>query len=282
MPDLNDPKTPLGVSRFQSIVAPDGTRSSAAAAWLGPKIVQSRKNLDILTGTTVTRLISDDDDEGDGKVKVLGVEVAQSRDGPRYVARAKHEVIVSQGAYGTPQLLLLSGIGPREQLESLGIKTRLDLAGVGARARDHPMASHVFKVKPGTSLQYLAHPLKVLPSLIRWLIWGDGPLRTNLAEAGAFVRAHEQPTAGQVATLSAQACTASGDGAPDLELITAPLYYLLPTGEAPKEPQDDYISIAPVVLRPTSEGSITLKSADPFDKAVIDPAFLKTEHDKKV
>lgn len=88
-----------------------------------------------------------------------GVEMAQRRDGPRYVAQARKEVVVCLGAYATPQLLLVSGIGAKEELDKIGVKMEIEVHGVGRGLRDHLMAGPTYKTIPGASGQYLTHPV---------------------------------------------------------------------------------------------------------------------------
>jgi choline dehydrogenase len=95
-----------------------------------------------------------------GNVKV--VELGQTRDGERFHVKAKKEVIVCMGSYGTPQLLLVSGIGPKDEVEKLGVKCAVDLAGVGKSLKDHLMVGPSYNCLPGTSGHYLLHPVKVV------------------------------------------------------------------------------------------------------------------------
>ena len=115
--------------------------------------MSARPNLSILTLTRVTRLRLDH-----GSVK--SVELAQTRDGEKYHVKAKREVLVCMGSYGSPQLLLVSGIGPKAEVEDLGVACQVDLAGVGKSLKDHLMAGPTYKTPPGTSGQYLSHPVK--------------------------------------------------------------------------------------------------------------------------
>lgn len=93
---------------------------------------------------------------------VKKVELAQTKDGERHYARAKKEVIVCLGAYGTPQLLLVSGIGGKEETEKAGSPQLVKLDGVGRNLKDHLMAGPTYKTTPGTSGHYLLHPVKAV------------------------------------------------------------------------------------------------------------------------
>jgi choline dehydrogenase len=99
-------------------------------------------------------------DKDNGSVKK--VELAQSRDGPRYYTTAKKEVVVCLGSYGTPQLLLVSGIGGKEETKKAGSDQLVALDGVGKNLKDHLMAGPTYKTTPGTSGHYLLHPVKAV------------------------------------------------------------------------------------------------------------------------
>ena len=150
-----------------------GRRWSTADAYLRPAL--KRPNLDLVTGA-----------------QVLGLELEQGRAvGVRYQARRGGvklsrggETILAAGALGSPQLLLLSGIGSAAQLEELGIPMALDLPGVGANLQDHPYAISVWDVPDGGSLADAERPRAMLEYLLR----RTGPLSSSVAEAFAFVR----------------------------------------------------------------------------------------------
>ncbi|GAA6010392.1 hypothetical protein JCM11491_006301 [Sporobolomyces phaffii] len=286
-PDLNIETNTVGITRFQATIDSTGQRSSTSAAYL-PKKVFTRANLSILTGTTVTKLLLSDDNS-----KAIGVELAQS-DGAasqRYTAFAKKDVVVALGSFGSPQLLLASGIGRKETLDKAGVEQKVAVNEVGENLRDHVLAITAFKAKKGTSLQYLTNPLKTLPHLARWMYNGTGALSTNLAEAGAFLRSSDVEADGTVSpagqglntgVVSSDIVNSSGVTSPDLEIIDAPLYYAHHALEAPPNPSDDYFTLASTVLRPYSRGTVTIKSGSTFDKPIIDPRYFSDERDMKV
>lgn len=152
--DYNLDRGRSGISRFQATVDSGGTRASTSAAYL-PASVSARPNLSILTLALVTKLQV----EGD---RVTSVELAQSKDGARYYAKAKKEVVVCSGAYCTPQLLQVSGIGPKAEIEKLGVELVVELDGVGKGLKDHLMAGPSYKTIPGVSGHYLLHPVKAV------------------------------------------------------------------------------------------------------------------------
>ncbi|GAA6064295.1 hypothetical protein JCM10212_002475 [Sporobolomyces blumeae] len=308
-PDLNDELNTTGVTRFQATVDAKGQRSSTSAAYLTPKVF-ARPNLSILTGTTCTKLLlvdvdpdAGDGNDGDDKTKCVGVELGQtaSSDGPRWHAFATRDVVVSLGSFGSPQLLQCSGIGAKETLARAGVECRVELDAVGKGLRDHVLAITTFKANKGTSLQYLTNPIKTLPSLARWLYNGTGPLSTNLAEAGAFLRSEDVERDGSVVvgdparrgegktetTETARVVrkgetNCSGDKSPDLEIINAPLYYVNHALTPPPVASDDYFTLASTVLRPFSRGTVEILSGSTFDKPRIDPNYFADERDVKV
>jgi choline dehydrogenase len=163
-------------------------------------------------------------------------------------ARSRREVVLAAGAIDTPKLLLLSGVGPREELERHGIAAVHVSPQVGRNLRDH-LANGVLATVDADTL-YTAERLRHLAA---WLALGRGPLASNVAEAAAFVRV--DPAA----------------PAPDLELIFAPVLFE-EEGTAP--PSQDGVTVAAVLLQPRSVGEVRLASADPFAPPEIDPRYL--------
>lgn len=157
--DYNLDRGRSGISRFQATVDSGGTRSSTSAAYLSAG-VSSRPNLSILTSTLVTRLLL----EGGS---VIGVELGQTKDGDRYYAKARKEVVVCLGSYATPQLLQVSGIGAKKDLEKIGVESKVNLDGVGHSLRDHLMAGPTYRTIRGASGHYLLHPVKAVSHYAR-------------------------------------------------------------------------------------------------------------------
>jgi choline dehydrogenase len=212
----------------------NGRRFSAADAYLKP--AKGRPNLDVLTGAQVARL----DIEGG---RVTGVRYRDKR-GREEVARADREVILSAGALGSPQLLMLSGIGPADHLREHGIEATADLPGVGANLQDHPYVICIWDMPGGGSLKDAEHPRY----LLEWLLRGSGPLSSTVAEAFAFVRSRP------------------GLPAPDLQFHVAPAYF---NDNGFDEYDGHAFSIGPVLVAPKSRGRVSLRSADPAAKPRI-------------
>ena len=223
-----------------------GRRSSTASAYLRP--ARRRRNFTVLTGAQATRVLMDGG-------RAIGAEYA--RDGRVEHVRTEREVVLSAGAVGSPQLLQLSGVGPGDQLRSLGIDVVVDAPGVGQNLRDHIVAGVLARTNEPLSLA----AAETKPNLVRYLTRRRGMLTSNVAEAAAFV--HTTPRL----------------PAPDLELIFAPALYL---DEGLTPPTEHGVSVGAVSLRPESAGAITLASADPFAHPLIRPNYVSTEGDLRV
>ncbi len=225
-----------------------GRRCSAAVAFLHP--VLHRPNLAVLTGRHATRIVFD------GR-RATGVEVEGP--GGRAQIDARAEIFLSAGVYGSPQLLLLSGVGPREELERHGIQLRHELPGVGASLVDHVDLALVYGSSDRTLMGItFGTALRAVPGYFQWRCRGKGLLTTNFAEAGAFLRTRE------------------GLERPDIQL-----HFVngLVDDHARRLHYGYGISCHVALLRPQSRGSVGLRSADPRAAPRIDPNFLAAEAD---
>jgi choline dehydrogenase len=244
--DLNDPDNE-GVGLVPTSTR-RGRRFSVADGYLRPAV--RRSNLTLMTNALATRLLVDGG-------RAVGVELAL--DGQAEEVRASREVIVTAGAIGSPALLLRSGIGPREELEALGVACVVDAGEVGKGLRDH-LANGILVATEGVETLYRAERLR---HLLSWLLLRRGPLTSNVAEAAAFVR------------------TDPSLPAPDLELVFAPVLF---EEEGLARPSRDGITVAAVLLQPHSVGEVRLRSDDPAEPPVIDPRYLTDPagHDTRV
>ncbi|EAU30767.1 predicted protein [Aspergillus terreus NIH2624] len=275
-PDVNTPNGTLGVTRFQTFIDSKGQRSSLATAYLGPE-VRKRPNLTIACGAHVTRLLVDR--LSSQEPLVFGVEFQTRRGGEFFQVHARREVILSAGAVNTPQILLLSGIGPKDELSKHGIPILRENSAVGRHLKDHLCPTPIIcKAKPGATLDYLGDTIKALPALAQWMLFGSGPLTHNAGEAAAFFRSWEHHPFPGSSKRTPPENHASGGVGPDLELIGAPLSFVHHGEEPPAEGGGIY-TLVPVGLRPQSTGTITLKSRDPFDHPIIDPKYLSDKGD---
>jgi choline dehydrogenase len=215
-----------------------GARWSTADAYLKPAL--QRKNLTLHTRAIATRVLFDG-------TRAVAVEFEQL--GARRVVRARREVVLCGGAINSPQLLMLSGIGDRDQLAEHGIDVVAEASGVGADLLDHLIVPIGFDV-PNDTLFTAEKPLELLNYFVR----RRGMLTSNVGEAYGFAKSREDLEH------------------PDLELIFAPAPYF---EEGLGDPYHRHaVVMGPILLKPYSRGTITLRSADPHAKPVIDPRYL--------
>jgi len=227
---------------FYQVTQRDGMRCSAAVAYLHP--VRERPNLVVETGAHVTRLLLDG-------TRVIGVEVDQHDS--LVEVRAEREVILSAGTYQSPQILLLSGIGPAADLELAGIPQVLELP-VGEGLVDH-IATWITYTTDEPSLL----SVETEENLVLLQTEGRGPLTSNFGEAGGFLR------------------TRGGLEAPDVQLHAIPI--LFPEAGAGEIRVDGW-ALSSCVLRPASTGSVKLRSRLPTAKPRILHNYLTTEEDR--
>jgi choline dehydrogenase len=224
----------------------DGKRCSTAEGYLKP--VLDRDNLTAETGAHATRVLFDGD-------RASGVEYEQG--GRRHQVTAD-EVILSGGAVNSPQLLLLSGIGPADHLEANGIEVREDLPGVGKNLQDHLFA---FTIHETTETDTVDEAEGLL-NLAKYFLFKSGPMTSNVAEGGAFTYADESAPA------------------PDLQYHFCP-GFVMDHGRANPEEGHGF-SLGATQTRPESRGEIRLHSGDPFDPPEIDPNYLSADPDLEV
>ena len=232
-----------GIGPYQ-VTHKNGERFSAAKAYLTPNL--GRKNLTVFTESHTTRVLFE------GK-RATGVEFRRA--GRLEQIGANHEVLMAAGALQTPQILMLSGVGPAAQLSRHGIGVIHDLPGVGQNLHDHVDAVQVvdapqLKDTFGVSLGGIGRVLKAIPE---WRSKRSGMLTTNFAEAGGFVKSQ------------------ASEAIPDLQLHFV-VGKLIDHGR--KTVFGHGYSAHVCVLRPQSRGSVTLASADPFAAPLIDPNFF--------
>jgi choline dehydrogenase len=242
--DFNGPRQD-GVGWYQ-VTQRAGRRCSAAAAYLHP-ITALRKNLTVLTEALVTKILI----EGD---RTTGVSYLHR--GEAAVARANAEVIVSGGVVNSPQLLMLSGIGPAEHLMQEGIGVVADSPGVGANLSDHPMLPVIWATPGVRGLWEKSGNAGIL----RWRLTHRGPLASNVTEAGGF--AHSEP----------------GLPAPDLQLHVLPAPF---RDQGLADPAQRAMTVLVGLVDVKSRGRIRLRSADPRHRPAIDPGYLSTEADAR-
>ena len=236
-----------GVGYFQ-LTASRGRRCSSAVAYL--KGARARPNLTILTHAMVQRLVL----EG---TRVSGVRI--SRQGVERTVSAAREVILSAGAIGSPQILQLSGIGPRELLAERGIDVVADVPEVGENLQDHLQIRAVYKTRrPVTLNDELSNPWQKLRAGLEYGARRTGPLSMAASQVYAFCR------------------TRLSNERPDIQYHFQPL-----SADSPGEGLHRFSAITASVcqLRPESRGHIRVRSASPADHPAIVPNYLSTDHD---
>ncbi len=249
-PDINGAQQ-LGVT-YTQVTQKNGERYSAAKAYLTPHL--SRPNLTVLTKATTHKVLFE------GK-RAIGVEYGLK--GKRYQIRCNREVILSAGAFGSPQILLLSGVGAKQDLDKHGIKQVHELPGVGENLQDHIDLVHTYKCLDkketfGVSLNMAVEMSKALP---KWIKERSGKISSNFAEGIGFL------------------CSDENIDIPDLEFI---LVVAIVDDHARKFHASHGYSSHVTLLRPKSIGKVKLNSADPYDSPRIDPAFFSHPDDMGV
>lgn len=245
-PDING-ATQEGVGYFQ-LTARNGRRCSAAVAYVKP--ARKRPNLRIVTRALTTRVLF----EGRRAVGVAW----RGLDGAEHTARARARVVLSAGAIGTPQILMLSGIGAAEHLRAHGITPLADLPGVGRNLQDHLQARLVFKCHRPTLNDEVRSPIDKLRIGLRYLANRSGPMTMAASLATGFLR-----TSPDVAT-------------PDIQFHIQPW-----SADSPSEGVHPFSAFTASVcqLRPESRGHLELASADPARAPIIHPNYLATPTD---
>lgn len=224
----------------------NGQRCSAAVGYLRPAL--ERDNLTAIPHAHVRRLTFD------GK-RCTGA--VYRKDGAETTVQARREVIVCGGAINSPQLLMLSGIGPAKALSGLGIDVMHDLPGVGQNLQDHLMVPVAYHSTQPVSLAAAQSE----EELAKFTADGRGMLTSNIGEAGGFVRLNQD------------------NPAPELQFHFAPGWFIF---HGFKNPEGHGITLLPSLVGTRSVGQLTLRSADPSDAPAIDPSFLAEKADLDV
>ena len=230
--------------------AADGVRSSVGECYVDPARV--RPNFRVETGALVRRVLVE-------KGRATGVEY--QRGGTATIVRAKREVVVCGGAIGSPQILMLSGVGPADHLREHGIEVQVDLPGVGKNLHDHLFVPITYRSPSsrhrGTALHFFGGMLQ------EYLVGGGWFGRMNF-EAGAFIKSEQSASI------------------PDVQLHTMPWGYFTPNQDGPGRPDLDKghcLSILVTLIYPKSRGELLLSSDRAEQEPKIDPAFLAAPED---
>jgi choline dehydrogenase len=241
--DFNGPRQD-GVGWYQ-LTQRNGRRYSAATAYLHPAL--SRPNLTVFTEALVSRVLI----EGGQATGVSYLHQGQTE-----TARANAEVILSGGAVNSPQLLMLSGIGPADHLIEMGIDVLADSRGVGANLSDHPVLPVIWSTPRLRGLWEKGGNT----AMLRWQLSHRGPLTSNVAESGGF--AHSEP----------------GLRAPDLQLHVLPAPF---RDQGLADPAQRAMTVLVGLIDVASRGRIRLRSADPRHRVAVDPGYLSDPRDAR-
>jgi choline dehydrogenase len=254
--DLPQTKDYNGASQFgcspAQVTQKNGERCSAAKAYITPHL--ARPNLTVITQAHTQRILLE------GK-SAVGAEFL--KDGQKQQVKARREVILSGGAYGSPQLLMLSGIGPAAHLQQHGIKLVHELPGVGQNLHDHVTAVLIYRTQRKESTFGISWSgmVKIVRSIFEWRNERKGIITSNVAESQGFIFADKT------------------EKAPDIQLA-------LCTGIVDDHTRKNHMghgyTLHVTLMRPKSRGSVTLQSANASDAPLIDPQFLSDPRDMEI
>ncbi|MFV0299095.1 MAG: GMC family oxidoreductase [Hyphomicrobiaceae bacterium] len=243
-------KTPADGVGYSQMSRNGRFRGSTAQTFL--RNARKRQGVRILTNATALRIILEGREAKGVRIDQMGREID---------LKARREVIVSSGSVNSPHLLQVSGIGPAEHLKSIGVEVLHDLSGVGRNLSDHYVARVSQRVK-GRSINQLSRGLPLMGEIGKWLTLGNGALTFGVSSAQCFTRSRD------------------GLASPDIQLLFSPASYdPAKFGALEKKPG---ATIAVSIARPESRGTIMARSADPYDRPVIQPNYLSEPNDARV
>jgi len=242
-----------GASPFQFTIK-NGLRHSTASAFLKP--ILKRPNLTVQTNTQVSKILLEND-------RAIGVEVLKKKGGVDQIF-ANKEIILSAGAFQSPQILMLSGIGDKDELQKLGIDSKIDLPGVGKNLQDHLFFNCAALSKTQDGFNHHIPIIPQLKGLIQLLFTQKGALTCSPLEAVAFYNSR-------------------GESGVDFQFHFAPMQvgsdYKTDFHDLSTFPIVDGFSILPSLIKPKSRGYVTLRSTDPMAAPLIQPNFLTEKAD---
>lgn len=237
---------------FYQFMNSKGRRSSSVYAYIAP--LADHPDLTVRLNSPVHRIDIEKD-------RAVGVSYRDKR-GREHRARAAREVIVSSGALVSPQLLMLSGIGPADHLSTLGIECRCDLPGVGQNLVDHPEVPIVAIASGAYGYFRQSEGWRMILNGIQFKLFGSGPITSAGVEAGAFVNPDDP------------------EGQPTVQAFCVPIIYL--DRDALTLVEKTYgVTVTTVVIKPKSRGTVRLKSADPDDMPLVSPNLLAHPDDAR-
>lgn len=248
-PDFNGPRQD-GAGAYQ-INTRNGRRCSAAVGYLRPAL--TRPNLVVRTGVQISRVVIEHH-------RAVGVELIER--GRSVILRAAREVMITSGAIGSPKLMLMSGLGPADELRAMGIDVVADMPEVGRNLHDHFGIDVVYELNGPHSFDKYTKPHWMMWAGLEYALFRKGPVASNIVEGGAFWYADKT------------------EATPDLQF-----HFLVGAGvEAgvPKISSGAGVTLNSYNVRPHARGSVRLRSANPADLPIVDPNFLGDERDMKI
>ncbi|KAJ7234304.1 alcohol oxidase [Mycena haematopus] len=271
--DLNDPATPLTVcAKLDCTIDARGYRSSTFTAFLPQRLAEKRRShLHICTGAAVTAL--DLDVDSNGQFIVRGVAFQTNEPGSKvWHARAKKEVILCAGAIATPQILLLSGIGPEANVKK---PLKKELLGVGQNLQDHMAMGIMYSVPTDQSLHIIqSSGLRAVIELLRYVAFGEGLFLSPVTQLSILVDSALIDDEGRVTPQD----TTKPARLPDLELMPVHFNY----SDPPVHIESGVLSLKVGLMRPHSRGTVALASPDPLQRPACDLGFLSNPADLAV
>jgi choline dehydrogenase-like flavoprotein len=235
---------------FYQLTQRDARRSSAASAYLGP--IRNRTNLTVRTEAIVARVVVE-------KGRATGVELLEK--GASSVIRAAREVLIAAGAFGTPKLLMQSGIGPADHLKSVGVAPTHDLPGVGGNLQDHLDLFVIAECTGEHTYDNVAKWHRSAWAGLQYILFKKGPVASSLFETGGFWYADKSAPWPDI-----QFHLGLGSG------IEAGVARMRNPG----------VTLNSAYLRPLSRGTVRLASADPTAAPLIDPNYWAEPYDRKM
>lgn len=253
LPTTDDFATnPEGFGIVDITVDSRGRRSSTARAYLRPAL--SRSNLTVVTRALTNRVLLENK-------RAIGIEYRQR--GKLVSVRARREVIVSGGSYNSPQILLLSGIGPADELKASGVRPLHDLPGVGKNLSEHVTVPIRFSVRDPVSFLNQLRLDRVVLSVLEWAFRGTGDMAKQVLTAAAFLRTRPELAR------------------PDVEVFFNPVRLDAEVWFPLIKPSQEHMLDGYVeLLQPESRGEVTLRSTDPADKPRILLNMLRAPEDR--
>ena len=237
---------------FYQCTQKDGKRCSAAKAYLVPCL--DRDNLTILTDTNVNKIVIENK-------KAVGVECID-KDGNYFILKSNKEVILSSGAFGSPQIMLRSGIGPKDEIVEHNIEHLHELPGVGKNLQDHIdyLTVHRYDSTELIGMSIKSILFKFPLEILKYIFAKVGLFTSTIAEAGGFIKSKD-----------------------DIEIPDIQLHFLpaMVVDHGRTQLWGHGLGCHMCLLRPKSRGEVTLKSSSPFDDPNIDPKFLSHPDDMK-